>query len=321
MRPSLFLLCLLAAIPLPAQGWNEKIFYSGQTSASVRDSSTQTDRIFFMQPAMARYGHGRGSGFRGVLQDENQQTSETIRLSFVRYAADNVRPGAVISEVTYTIFGTGTGRAAYRFTFTLATRPALPTAVGIGVTLAPPGGWPQDGVSIHYQNGDKTRLPGGVTKPQWTWRRTGTQIQSFAPAASTLLLGGLYEEGVIRVLVSTTAYGSRQDLYGPEALYPDPARGDRVGFSLSHDGFKNQLGLVLLSPAYATPVSLPPFGTLLVNLVGSVFGPAMSLDANGDAQTATLPIPSGLRFAAQGVFLTATSGQVRLGDASRIEGR
>lgn len=312
---------LFLATLCPAQGGNEKTFYSGQTSGSVRDSSSATDRLYFMQPQMARYGYGRGTGFRGVFQDQEQRTAETIRIAFVRYAQDKIRPGTVVSEATYKIFGTGSGAAAYRFTFTLGTPAVLPNTIGIRATLPPPNGWPSDGVSMHYQNGNTTKIPAGVSKPQWTWRLVGTTISAFSTPASTVFLGGLYDEGVTRVFISSTAYGTRQDLFGAEALYPDPARGDRLGFSLSHDGFKSKLGIVVISPAFVAPVPVAPFGTLLVNLIGSVFLPATALDSKGNAKTVAIPVPPGTRFSTQSLFLDATSSKVRLSDAARVEGR
>ena len=67
----LFCGAALGVVTLPctsrAQAVNEKIFHNvNKTTGSVRDTATDIDQIYFMQPQAFRAGYGSAVGFRGV---------------------------------------------------------------------------------------------------------------------------------------------------------------------------------------------------------------------------------------------------------------
>jgi hypothetical protein len=317
-------LCGLPAIA-SAQTLNEKIFHNpSKTTASTRDQAATTDRLYFMQPQMALRQYGKGGGFRGVLQDQNQATAEPVRLAFVAYAGDNVSPdttaAGTLVEASYQLFGTGTGGAAYLWTMTFGPTAALPQHFGLRLTLAPANGWPADGCSVHYQNGTTTKVPAAVTRPQWTFVLAGNSALAFATPASTFHLGGLYEEPVTRHFVNSSAYGAPEDLLGPESLWPDSTRGDKLGWSLSGAAFPGKVALPCLAAAYGPPIPVGPPGTYLMSLPVLVIGQPLVLDAAGNFKTAAIPVPPALQLATQTIFLDPTATRLRLSDAARISG-
>jgi hypothetical protein len=329
----LFLSASFLSLPplLEAQttkGLNEKIFYNtNHTSATVRDGGSTVDTLYFMQPAEAHTGYGKVSGFRLVLQDQDQSTAETINLALVQFAGTTGKPdtsaGGVVSgsSMNFKLFGSGTGSAAYSYTLTLTTPVTAPKNFGIRLTLPiPKGTWPNDGVSIHYQAGTNLKLGNATTKPQWTFKKASNgSAQAFGPVGSTFRMGVLLDKPVLQFFNETSAYGVNEKLLGPEALFPLISRSDKTGFRLAGDRFPKGFGIILISGTIAgTPLNTP-FGTVFPNLTGSLYLPAFPLDAKGQATTPSLTLPAKTTLWAQAAFLSVKPFTLAFSDAAKVK--
>ncbi|HHI80043.1 MAG TPA: hypothetical protein ENK02_08680 [Planctomycetes bacterium] len=335
MKKQLFLLlvpCLLSLTTgLEAQapqGRNEKTFYNtNHTSATVRDGGGTVDTLYFMQPPEAHTGYGKVSGFRIVLQDQDQSTAETINLALVRFAGTTGKPdtsaGGVVagSSMNFKLFGSGSGSAAYSYTLTLGTPVVAPAQFGIRLTLPiPRGTWPQDGVTVHYQAGTNLKLGSATPKPQWTYKKASNgSAQAFGPAGSTFRLGVLLDQPVLQFFNESSAYGSNEKLFGPESLFPLVSRSDKTGFRLAGDRFGGGFGIILISGSKAaTPLSTP-FGTVFPTLAGSLYLPAVPLDKQGKATTPSLTLPPKTTIWAQAAFLQVKPFHLSFSDAARVK--
>ena len=317
--------------PLSAQttkGRNEKTFYNtNHTSATARDGGSTVDTLYFMQPPEAHSGYGKISGFRLVLQDQDQSTAETINLALVKFAGTTGKPdttaGGVVpgSSMNFKLFGSGTGSAAYSYTLTLTTPVTAPANFGIRLTLPiPKGTWPSDGASIHFQAGTNLKFGSATPKPQWTYKKaTNGSAQAFGPAGSTFRMGVLLDKPVLQFFNETGAYGANEKLFGPESLFPLISRSDKTGFRLVGDRFAKGFGIILISGSKAATPLIAPFGSVFPNLTGSLYLPAIPLDSKGTATTPSLVLPAKTTIWAQAAFLSIKPFALSFSDATRVK--
>ncbi len=322
----------LLALPSIAQtrtGLNEKIFHNAaHTSATTRVSANAVDTIYFMQPGAFHTGYGMVSGWRGIFQDQNQATSEQVSIAVVKYAANGVSPditpaGTVTgSKTTFTLFGSGTGAAAYSWTLTMLKPVTIPAKAGIALTLAAPRGWPNDGVSIHYQAGTTLKLPAGVSPARYTFYKTTTNtLGNFATAGSTLALGFLLERPILQVFTNSSAYGTAENLYGPESLFPGQSRGDKIGFRFEGDAFPSQFVILMLAKNILSKGITSPFGMILIDPLSVVSVPPIALDKKGKAVTPSFAIPAQTTLAAQSIFVDVKNLKLVTSDAQSFQAR
>lgn len=303
---------------------NEKLLFNrAHATGATRDSSSDADTLFFMQPQDFRYGQGPMTGWRATFQDSNAATSETVQMGFVKYAADNAKPDVTATglrtNVEYTVFGTGSGSQAVEWTMTTATKvPALRFG-GIRVILPAPRSV-ADRLSVQTQAGTSVKIPVGLRK-QWTYVLKSGAAQSYLSPGTTLLAGGLYDCPVVQIYVSSTAYGTgRELLLGPESIFPDASRGDGVGFAVQSQKHAAGFALVVAAAGYApTPVPSPFKDVLITSVI--VAGFPFLLDSNGSGRTQYVPIPSGATFATQAIFFNikgSSLADIEFGDAQIV---
>ncbi len=317
--------------PADAQsGRNEKHFYTPIQVQAVRQNPNAADYLYFMPDENFHRGYGRATGFRAVLQDQDQSTAELVQFGFVKSAGGHkpdVSATGLLANARVSLFGVGTGAAAYEYTVTLSKPQTITENAGLRIVIPAANNWSTDGVTIHYQNGNQIKLPSGVTKRQYTHYLNGSAAAAFSTPASLLDLAALYEEPVSRHFVRSTVYGLSRDLFGPESIWLDSTRGDRIGWSVSGDTFPFHAQksltyyLVMLSGNYSSSATVTPFGNILLNPAPLIYLPPLPLDSQGNAKTITVPVPKGVTLASQAIFFDFTKQRIRLSGATRFFAR
>ncbi len=292
---------------------SSKLFYNtAHTSGATRQNASGANVLYFMQPGEFRQGQGTGTGWRGVLQDQNSATSEAVEFGFVDYASGGAKPNVTAAgsrtSVTYSLFGTTTGARAFLYTLTLAKPVAIARQTGIRITLPAPRS-ATDAAFVHTQEGTTTKIA-AAKKKQWTYVLQAGAAANYRTVGTTIYMGGLYDCGTVALYSLSTAYKSpAEKLFGPESVYPDSARGDRVGFQIRSKRFAGDFGLVFLAPGYLPqPLSTPFKDILIQNL--TVAGSAFVLDTAGIGDTGAVPVPAGISFAAQALMFHVQGGQI-----------
>jgi hypothetical protein len=316
----------LAAL-LPGQtGRNAKILHNTQHTDATTRYGQAKDTIYYMQPAMSVTGYGRASGWTGVLQDFDYTTTETVELAFVKYASNNIDPdvtpaGLIANGSALLQFpkpATGNISAAI-WTITLNTPATVPPEHGYRLVLPVPAN-ANDGVYIHTQRGRTSKVPVALHKQHTFYLdTTTTTAKAFWEAGTTLWWGGLYEEPVTQMFVNSSLYAAAEDLFGLEALAPNPTAGDKLGFKLAGDAYPGQIGVLLIS-GMLLPTPIPtPIGTFLLAPATGLIQLPFVLDAKGEVMSPTLPVPSGLKIWVQSAFVPTAAGSIRLSDATATQ--
>lgn len=308
-----FTFACLFSIPATAQSTaNAKTLHAGTIGAS-RITSTNAERVFFMQDPNGRSGFGSVNGVRISIQDSEGSTSEPLTVGFVRYgvgdAPDITRAGSIVRTTIQTP-GIGTGRVAYRVTVSFATPVQAPRILGIEAVLPAPR---SSRDALYFQRSAASRLLATTPRVQRAYRIVGNAAAAWLQPGETIAAEGLYEEGVARAF--RIPVRSIQRVYGYEAYYPSSSAGDGIGFELQHRGFANAFVVPLVAPnLMATPLNFGALGLLQVPLNATVL-PALALDRDGLARSPTFRVPSNIRYALQGVFLDLRNNRARFGDA------
>jgi hypothetical protein len=304
----------------------------------VERNTTGIDRIYQMVDPRFHRGWGKGAGFSIVLQDVDQATSELVKVGYVRPDATNpdqpdVTAAGTLGTGSFTVFGSGTGTAAYLWTLTLGTRVDLPAAHGMSIELPPAKLNAQnkitDGVFLQNQSPASLQLPTGAATKHWMWVLASNKAVSWdSTPGGNWHFGSLYEAPVSQVYVSSKAYGKANEaLRGPESLFPIKARGDLIGWdleanALSVTGTKLPgVALIMIGAQALSPVAKTPWGDLFVN-PAAVLTMGLVLDKNGRANVPGLAIPkAGIAFHTQTVFVdpnVAPGNSLSLSDAQFI---
>ena len=208
--------------------------------------------------------------------------------------------------------------SAATWTLTLATKVKVPETHGFRLVF--PASTTGDGVSVHTQRGNTTKLPASVKPAQHTFYLSTTNVAlAFFEAGTTLNMALAYEQPITRVFNQSTAYGPPEDLYGIESLYIDSARGDKVGFEMAGDLFKNQLAVLTISAGLLAKPVVTPIGTFFTMPPGGVIQLGFLCDKDGIAKSPAIPAPKGVKVWLQSVMINATTNQVQLSDAAAVE--
>ncbi len=324
---------------LPAQvGYQIKYLHNDQkTLTSFRASTTQQDTLYYMPPPGFHRGYGQAQGWVVGLFDADASTAETIKVGFQAFNSNQTGPDVKKSlgaELTYSLFGTTTGAQSRIWLLTVGTGTPqqgpilLPPQYGLRITLPRPvpglgQTWMQVAVSILYQQGSKVQYPSGVTKTQMTFVKTNSASAiPIGQTGSTFLFGTLLSEPTLQIYLRSTAYGGKaEDLFGPEALYPQASRGDRVGWLLSYRKFAFRQGPPLVIPLVSASnlrANLPtPIGDLILGLNFIPLTPLL-LNRGGSADSGPVPIPGGVRLWTQALFIDTVKSELRLSSAQEI---
>ena len=343
MRPlSLLLLLFVTTTSLRAQlGYQVKYLYNDQkTATSFRATSGQADTLYYMPPPGFHRGYGKAQGWVVGLHDADASTAETVKLGFQAFDKNQTGPDPkkpVGVEISYSLFGTSAGGQSRIWLLTVGSASPkqspiqLPPQFGMRITLPrpQPGSgqtWQQVAVSILYQQGSKIQYPSGVNRTQMTFVKTGSQtVQAIGQVGSTFFLGTLLTEPTLQIYLRSTAYGGKpEDLFGPEALYPDPTRGDRIGWLMSYRKFTLRPGPPLVLPLVAPRALGANLSTAVGDLIlGLNFVPLtpLLLNATGTADTGPVSLPKGVRFWTQALFLDPLKKEVRLSSAQEVRAR
>jgi hypothetical protein len=316
----------LALAPAFAQvGMNEHTLYNTQkTSFATRGTTTGTDTIYFSQLLTFHNNVGQGTGWRIVVQDQDQSTSESVTLSWHDTLPSGIPVTTPIASHPFVLFGTGSGVAAYIFTLTTPLPVVLPQQVALGIELPAPHPWASDAATLHYQRGDKT-----IVKPelrrQMTYVLSGGNAVAEWTIGSTFRWGGLYQAPALATANLSTGYGVGPELlYGPEALAIDPVRGDRLGWAMRGDRFKTfptqpvSAGALYCSVAYRTPLPTP-FGVLVIDETTAVWVAAAITDAQGQVLIPAIAVPNApFDVVFQAAFINLQTLEVALTNGCRI---
>ena len=314
----------LCAASLGAQSTvNEKTFHNAtQTDATTRVGNT-ADTIYFMQPALERTGYGKVAGWRALLQDQDYRTPESVQFGFVKYAAtgnlpDVTQAGLIVNGTVRLQFprpASGNASAAI-WTISLQTAVAAPDKLGTRLVLPVPASQ-SDGCSVHTQRGRTSKVPSALRKAYTYYLTTSGQAAAFWEAGTTIRMGGVYDEPVTQMFVSSTLYTAQpEELRGPEALVP--AASDKVGFAFTGRRFPSGVAVLFLSGGIRPKPIAVSFGSLFLSQPFGVIQLAFPLDAKGQAKTTPISVPSKIKVWSQSAFL-AKSGLLRLSDATGFE--
>lgn len=344
---AVFSLGLLAVSATRAHGSFEKKFWTEKPNRATRGSTdgTQKSTIYLMQPAEFSTGPKQSVGWRVTLQDMDASTSESIRLSYVKFAADGKSPdlsstGEIFAS-TFQSFGRGLmGNIAYRFRFSIGVPRPLPTTSGIGIELAGNAKWPQDGAAIHAQ----LNLPSDLRRPRvlppydsevWCYESIGNgQVQPLGKRSlDTLDVGGLYIEPILVPFLDTFAYDDTatrpERVTGVDALFPSAQRGDALGMyieggQLGSDGFAILYAASALTKGTPIPLNTSAFS---LSLIAPDPYPILmtGLDSLGNATVGPLDFllfPQNFRkFWMQAIILNPFSLEIEATDAVGIRGQ
>lgn len=303
---------------------NGRTFHNdAYSNLSTRATVDSVDSLIFMQPRDFRRGQGDASGWTVRLQDQDASTAESVDLGFVAYSgasADtpDLTGAGVLTKVSYTLFGTGSGSQATVYTLTTTLGVPLPEYSGIRIDLPKPAkDFPADGVTVAVQDGDTTDLP-SAQRVQWTYVASGTTATALRPSGSTMHLGGLYDCGVTRAASLSSAYGSSEVLMGAESIGANATAGERTVFRLESAKYPSTVALLLIAgdygPAKMTSHKiyfLPPY----------LLSPTVITNAQG-VGTASFRVPPSVQIAAQAIFFNfAPTVEYEFGDACRVNTR
>lgn len=345
------ILCALGAAAfaslasLDAHGTFEKKLWAGKRNQSTRGSApgTSASKLYFMQAPEFSTGRKQTVGWRVTLQDADAATAESVRLAYVKFAADGKSPdtsanGELIA-VTAQLFGRGlSGNLGYRFLVSIGVPQPLPATHGMSIELPANAKWPQDGVSVHAQ----LNLPNDLNRPRvlpphdketWCFERSGTQTQALGKRSlDTLDFGGIFIEPVITPFIDTYAYDDTatrpERVTGADALFPVAQRGDAFGLyvdggQVGTDGFAILYASTKLA---AKPIALVN-GEFSLSLVAPdpYFIAMVGLDTLGSATVGPLDFlkfPKDFRqFWMQALILNPFSFEVEATDAIKIRGQ
>jgi hypothetical protein len=322
-------------------GFQMKYLHNDQkTLTSFRASSGQEDTLYYMPPPGFHRGYGKAQGWVVGLFDADAATAETVKLGFQAYNKTMTGPDPkknLGAEVSYSLFGLSTGGQSRTWLLTVATGSPklspikLPSQFGLRITLPKPSPksgqtWQQVAVSILQQQGSKIKYPSGVARTQMTFVKTGSQsAQAIGQPGSTFFFGTLLTEPTLQIYLRSTAYGGKaEDLYGPEALYPDASRGDKIGWFLNYRKFTFRQGPPIVIPLVAPSTlgtNMPtPFGELILSLNFIALTP-QTLRVTGNADTGPITIPKGVRFWTQAIFIDPRKLEYRLSSAQEVRAR
>lgn len=310
-----------------------KVLYNVQhTNLATRQSGTTVDTIYYMIPDRARLGYGKANGWVALLQDQDYQTAESTQFGFVKFAANKTDPdvttaGLILNATANLTFpkpASGVISAAI-WTLTLTTPVDLPDIHGHRIVLPLPA-TSADGCYIHTQTGATSTLPVPLQTQLTFWLNTSQQASAYFQPATTLRYGGRYIEPVTQMFVRSTRYSNTpENLHGLEALYPSSSIGltpDEVGWQFFGDSFKSQVAILLLSGGLLTqPIVTPNLGTFFMLPPTGLIQLPFALDANGFAQTPTIPIPATMKVLiwSQTAFVNLSTQNIRLSDATAFE--
>ncbi len=261
-------------LPSGATQWvNAKV--NASTRGAAGGNATM---LYMMDPKRNHHGALDVIGWRIFAQDEDASTLEPFEMQMVKYAANGVdpdeSPSGIIKSYMFWLFGVGgSGREARQYDITIQpSRPyTMPVANhGVAFKIESDPTWPSDGLSVQAQlnlPGDplQPRVPAPFANQVWTFERPAGQATATplgGRTLDTLLFTTMYViDPVLKSYVVSGAYGSGpEDLFGPESMHPDSARGDQVGFYLQggNDG-PVAVALLLWSPWLApTPTRFGP---------------------------------------------------------------
>ncbi len=248
---------------------------SPMSNGSTRGSeTTQQTTLYMMDPPLNHTGELDAQGWRIVAQDEEGSTLDgQFEMRYVKYASNGIDPdptGVLHSYQFWFFFGGAAGQQAMEFEITFGVPLTIrePTH-GIAVVLPAAPSWPSDGISVHGQfnipnDPLRPRVPAPYDQQVWAFDAPppfGTPVPLGGRTLDTLQFGTLWAiDPVLQTYVQSNAYGTTQDLFGPESLHPDTSRGDKLGFFVqaSNDGV-NGNAYVFASPGLLpTPFKFAP---------------------------------------------------------------
>ncbi len=328
-----------------AHGPKSKPFWNGKHNAVTRGAAgAAATELIMMQPPLQVTGRHDLVGFDVTLQDEDPLTLERLTISAVRFAANGVdpdlSPAGLLTSRSFFAFGFPPpgGGNAFQFTMTIGLPVRMPDHFGVVVSLPAASGWPQsDGLSVQAQlnlpnDPLRPRVPAARAGAVWAFERpagTSAAVPLGGRTLDTLAVSPLFAGSVLQGFVRSSAYGNPpEDLYGPESLFPEAARGDEFGLSVHAASATFPFALVYLSPTQLpTPFCCigapndhwylglaPPFPLQLGAIV---------LDPNGFGTVGPFPmraIPPALRSFWVQAAVVSQAMQVQLTDAVGFAG-
>ena len=297
---------------------NAKVLYNAQhTTSATRVTTNATDTVFGTQPLGHSKPQSSFSGWRAAIQDQDARTSELITCKYFSLTSSRL-PDLTkrLTEVTYRLFGLGTGPRAFAWTLTIDTPLIVTGELAPALTLARPRSWPADAATIHVQDGDQTRLD-STKRDWWLHQQLNGRITRWRPKGSVVRLAALSQRPTVQAVIRSKAYGVSEVLRGPEALYPNVVRGDLVGFEVSASGYADgDLALVMWSGDYLPRAIPSPFGSFLIQPAVLQMTLVVSKER---AATPFFAPPAQLRLATQAALIDVSKLGVELSDATRIE--
>ena len=187
----------------------------------------------------------------------------------------------------------------------------------LGTRLVLPAASNTDGISVHTQRGRTSQVPSGMRKQYTYYLTTQNQAAAFWEAGTTIRMGGVYDEPVTQMFVSSTLYqATPEELRGPEALMP--AMSDKVGFAFTGRRFASGVAVLFLSGGVRSRPINVSFGTLFLSQPFGLVQLAFPLDAKGLAKSTPISVPAKVKVWSQSAFLSK-SGLLRLSDATGFE--
>ncbi len=301
----------------------EKVFYNAaKTDASTR-ASNGVDTIYFMQPELFHKGHGKITGYRVLLQDQDYNTAETVQFGTVRYAQNglpDVTAAGLVNNaggsLRFPMPASGVVSAAL-WTITLNTAFDAPSDIGLRL-IFPAAASNADGVGVHTQR-DTTSMLTASFRKQWTFYLNANAAANYYGPGTSMHFGAMYEEPITQMFASSTLYqATAEDLFGPESLHPDPVRGDKVGWKFNATKFPSGVAVLLLDGTLRNPPITTNLGPLFLQAPVGVIQLPFVLDVNGQASTPPLLPPAKLTLWTQSIFVDLVSGVARASDVAGV---
>jgi hypothetical protein len=312
--------------------FNYKFFYNdGQTDGVMRWTAAASDTLFQMPPVQHMRTVGKVTGWATIMQDWNYQTPEPVDFAIVGFQNDGLTPdnsqaGVLLSfqnpiSLPFPAPASGTASAT-DWAITLNGAP-VDCGVRHGSRLifsnAQTGGSattpPTDGAGVFGQVGSSIKMPVGVAPDVWAYALNATsQIVTMFQAGTTMWISPSYDTPVIRNFCNSTAYGQAEDLFGPEALFPDTTRSDKVGWEVYGDAYANQVAVLFLGASLLpNPIDIS-FGRFWMMPPTGVLQFPLPLDQFGVGLSTAIPAPAGLKLYAQAALIEVSTTKIELTD-------
>ncbi|MEZ5990034.1 MAG: hypothetical protein R3F30_13075 [Planctomycetota bacterium] len=319
-------------------GTNQKIIFNENVGSianilSITRYDLNPNTLYYMQPKEGHRGYTTLKGWEVALSDIDYQTSEPITFGARRYQTNTLLPdmsntgliAAASGTLTFPAPTTGTQSNQIWTVWVNTPYTNVPEELGFYVSVGAAkasGTTVTDGLFIYTQQGNTSKLATGLQQ-DWAYYITSTVTTptAYFQKATTMWIGGLWTDPANRALISSTAYSaSPMDLTGLEAIWPDSARKDQIGWNLVGDAYPNGVGVIFIGAALLqNPVDttvgrlwmLPPLGVIQLPVV---------LDQNGEfISTSYVPAISNVSFYSQSAFVDPTmKAPIRVSDIYEV---